>query len=346
MHETLHRLLQDRTPVDLDGWRRLWDDLEAGALDRAEAMALLASLTSRLPNIETLRNLVVSLRERSSPMTQLLPGAVNVVGTGGGPRTFNISTAAAFVAAAAGVPVVKTGSRAYTSQYGSVDLLDRLGIRLTSSSEQTAESLDRFGIAFAGAVVYPRVLTQLARLLVPVGMAPFGRFLNGVGPLLAAVPVTAQLTGVSAAGSLDQLRVLADDLPHEVWLVSNDAGADELLGFADNLICTNRGDVHRIRPGQFTAGDGGLSDLRPVARRHELIPHFLAVLAGDCGPAEAEAVCLNAAALAMAGGQAASWGQAVEAAYRVIRDGTARTLAEQLRESAGARPGTLEARGG
>ncbi|MFI9642512.1 anthranilate phosphoribosyltransferase [Micromonospora sp. NPDC051925] len=332
MHEALSRLLDGRSQVELTHWRSLWDDLEEGALDRAQAMSVLASLATRLPSADTLGQLLTSLHERQPAIEDSWPGAVNIVGTGGGPATFNISTAAAFVAAATGVPVVKTGSRAYSSSYGSVDLLERLGIRLTTSYGQTTEWLDRFGIAFAGPFVYPKVLTRLARTIVPVGMRPFGRFLNGLGPMLAAVPVGAQVTGVSPHAPLDELRALAETADRTIWLTTNDVGADELLGFADNVVQVNHGGgTLRIRPGEHTSGGGGLDELRPVGNPDELVGHFLGVLAGEGSPAAVDAVCLNAAALAVAGGHATGWDAAVEAARRSVHDGSARGLAERVR---------------
>ena len=90
-----------------------------------------------------------------------------------------------------GARVIKTGSRAYASRTGSVDLLDRLGIRQTSSNyEQTEEMLDTFGMACAGPFVYPKELALLARQILPFDMKTVGRFFNLIGPFLAAVPVS------------------------------------------------------------------------------------------------------------------------------------------------------------
>lgn len=330
MHEAVTGLLDQRV-VGPDAWRSLWDELDAGRLDRAECVALLASLTTALPGHETLAALLASLDERRPAAGDRWPGSVNIVGTGGGPSTFNISTAAAFVAAAMGVRVVKTGSRAYSSRFGSIDLLDRLGVTLTRSHEHTAHTLDRFGIAFTGPYVYPRQLTQLARTIVPVGMRSFGRFLNALGPLLTGLPVTAQVTGVSSPERLITLRQLALTVTDRlIWLCANDIGADELLSFADNMIYANDGAETNLWPGRFTPAEGSVRDLRPVDDDEQLVPHFLDVLSGAAGEVAGNAVCLNAAALAVASGHLADWAAAVEAANEAVRSGAARDLVDRM----------------
>ncbi|MFE6056444.1 hypothetical protein ACFQ6N_37345 [Kitasatospora sp. NPDC056446] len=333
MHPALTALLAGR-PVPLDAWRSWWDRLEPRTLgpardsDRAQAAALLASLTTRLPDPATLAALTASLTERAPDPGPAHPHSVNIVGTGGGPATFNLSTAAALTAAAIGIPVVKTGSRAYTSAAGSVDLLERLGITLTSGHAATADHLARHGIAFAGPHVYPPALTRLARVLYPLTLKPFGAFLNTLGPLLATVPVTAQLTGVCAAAPLDTLRHLAPRVAgRAVWLAHNSAGADELLPFADNTLHTPEGTV-RLPAGAVAPDEGTLADLAP--HPDDLTGHFLRALAGQAGPAATRTIALNAAALALASGRHTRWDDAYTAALDALADGAPRSLAERL----------------
>ncbi|WP_327260143.1 hypothetical protein OG444_39290 [Streptomyces sp. NBC_01232] len=345
MHDALTGLLEQRAPVGRETWRSWWDQLGNGSLDKAEALALLAALTSRLPDHETLRHLLDSLAERrpAAPATTAWEGTVNVVGTGGGPRTFNISTASAFVAAAAGVKVVKTGSRAYTSSLGSVDLLERLGVRLTSSHTQTEDTLAAHGIAFAGPFVYPAQLTRLARTVAPYSMKTFGRFLNALGPFLADLPVAAQVTGVSAAAPLDTLRRLAETTTgRRIWLTTNDTGADELLPFATNTIHAGHALTRIIRPGELTPGDGSFADLRP-ADADTAVAHFLSVLSGEAGRVATRTVCLGAAALIVACGNRRDWLSAVSVAEEAVRTGAAHDLARRL--AAAPAPRTLAVSG-
>lgn len=331
MHEAVGALLA-RRGVDRATWRSLWDELGNDGLGPGEATALLASLSTHLPGPETLVAMVASLDERRPEPSFGFDGAVNIVGTGGGPPTFNISTAAAFTAATIGVPVVKTGSRAYTSSVGSIDLLERLGVPLTKSLGETAETLERVGVAFAGYFVYPRELPLLARRVMPLGLQPFGRFLNAVGPFLAALPLSAQVTGVSDRALVPALRGLAAAATDRtVWLCTNDVGADELVGFADNVIEPNDGTGERtLATARLGLGAGRLDDLRPAAA-DGVVDHFLAVVSGEGADAATDAVCLNAAAMAVAGGHADSWVGAVAAARDAVRSGAVRDLVERVR---------------
>ncbi|SDI36463.1 anthranilate phosphoribosyltransferase [Actinokineospora alba] len=331
MSDLLVELTRREHPVDMATWRSFLDRLRARRLTRGEAAAVLTSLTTAMPDDLSLTALFDALAERRTADDEF-PGAVNIVGTGGGPRTFNVSTAAAIVAAAMGVRVLKTGSRAYTSRVGSFDLLDRLGIGLADSAEQAADALDRFGVAFAGYFVYPPEIAMLAREVLPLDVRVVGRFINTVGPFLAQVSVPAQFTGVSRRADLTALRALAVRTPRRrTWLCANEIGADEALSFADNVIhrC-DRGDVTEIGPATLPLHAGDLRDLAPPADLGAVADHFRGVLAGDAPPAAVQTVCLNAATLAVLSGAHATWNTAFDAAETAVRDGAATDLLARL----------------
>jgi anthranilate phosphoribosyltransferase len=256
-----------------------------------------------------------------------------VVGTGGGVSTFNVSTAAAFVAAALGARILKTGSRAYSSKYGSIDLLVRLGIPLTKSYDEAAASLDRHGIAFAGYFVYPVELTVLARRIMPLPMRPYGRVLNALGPFLPALPGTRQLTGLSSPKLLPLARRLAAAVAdREVWLCTNDIGADELISFADNVVHPGAGTPeYRLSPRNLGTADGTLPDLAPVPEPDRVVEHFLDVVSGRAGEVATQTVALNAAALAIAAERETGWRSAMASAMAAMRDGAVRDLVDAVR---------------
>ncbi|WP_329086507.1 MULTISPECIES: hypothetical protein [unclassified Streptosporangium] len=340
MHDAFAALLAGR-PVDTATWSSFWDELSADTLDPGEPASLMAALSLDVVP-ETLTNLVRSLHARRTGPVSSFPGAVNVVGTGGGVSTFNVSTAAAFVAATLGAQIVKTGSRAYSSKYGSIDLLVRLGIPLTKSYDETAASLARHGIAFAGYFVYPVELTVLARRIMPLPMRPYGRVLNTLGPFLPALPGTRQLTGLSNPGLLplaQRLAAAVDD--REVWLCTNDIGADELISFADNVVHPGAGmPEFQLSRRNLDTADGTLSDLAPVPEPDRVIEHFLDVVSGRAGEVATQTVALNAAALAIAAERETGWRPAIASAMAAMRDGAVRDLIDAVR-AGGSAPSPL-----
>jgi anthranilate phosphoribosyltransferase len=326
-----------------DWWHGFWDRLQTGALQRDETVDLLTRLCTERVEEETLSAFVLSLRARRGAEKKSPMEAVNIVGTGGGISTFNVSTAAAFVAASLGVRVVKTGSRAYTSRCGSVDLLQFLGIPLTRSQDDVAASLDRFGIAFAGYHVYPRELVLLAKAILPTPMRAFGRLLNVAGPFIADGPV-AQLTGVSDPDLLPMLgRLAARDSARQIWLCANELGADELISFAQNIVRrTGESDDLTLTREICGFAHGALSDLAPAETQGGIVTHFRSVLSGDGSPSAIETVCLNAAALAMLGGVATTWPDAIARARSAMTNGDALRLVDAIRHAAnGTRTGSL-----
>jgi anthranilate phosphoribosyltransferase len=335
MHEAVAALIDRRRPADVRMWRSFWDLLDGSRLDGGEAVALLASLSASVPDHAALTAFFRSLEERRPRAAVRFPGAVNIVGTGGGPETFNISTAAAFTAAAMGIPVIKTGSRAYSGRVGSLDLLRMLGIPLTTSYEEIEATLASDGIAFAGYFVYPRELTLLARQVFPLSLRSLGRFVNCLGPFLAEMPVSAQVVGVSDQSLLPSLQHIAGQARRAVWLCVNDLGVDELVSFARNAVHANDGSAAiRLTGSELGLAPGMIDDIRrPEGEQASVAEHFLAVLSGRGGRIATQTVCLNAAALAVASGRIGTWADAIAAAAESLRSGAVLQLASRLRAS-------------
>lgn len=336
--EVLANLVNRRYPISEELWGNFWDRLRGRELRDGEALALVCSLTTLTPDAASVSALLRSLRARNPQPDPPARTTVNIVGTGGGPSTFNLSTASAFVAAALGARVIKTGSRAYASKTGSIDLLDRLGIPLTTSYDQTEEMLETFGMACAGPFVYPKELRLLARSILPFGMKDMGRFFNVIGPFLGAVPVSTQITGVSDHSVLPTFRRLAaDDPSRRFWLVSNELGADELLSIADSHVYDSGRDEHfTLSPAELGLGEGTFDELRPVEDLDDTVSNFLMLIGGDGPTAAIESIKLNAAALAINCGVADDWPQAFEMAADTMARGEPARLIERMRTGAAA----------
>jgi anthranilate phosphoribosyltransferase len=320
-------------PIGADVWADFWQRLAAKELVSGEALAVLSSLTTQMPDGASVSALLSSLRARNPQPDPPARTTVNIVGTGGGPSTFNLSTASAFVAAAMGTRVIKTGSRAYASRTGSVDLLDRLGIRMAGSYEEIEQLLDTFGIACAGPFIYPKELRLLARQILPFDMKTVGRFFNLVGPFLAAVPVSTQITGVSDHSVLPVFRALAaEDPTRDYWLCWNDLGCDELLSVVDGHVFDSAADEDRvIAPSALGLTDRPFDDLLPVTELDETVPHFLRLISGEGPTGAIESIRLNAAVLAINGGVADDWPGALALAAETMASGEPVRLIERLR---------------
>jgi anthranilate phosphoribosyltransferase len=341
----LAALVTQKYPISEEVWGDFWDRLRGRELHPGEALAVVGSLTTRLPDGESISALLRSLRARNDQPDPPTRTTVNIVGTGGGPSTFNLSTASAFVAAALGARVIKTGSRAYASRTGSVDLLDRLKIPQTTSYAQTEEMLETYGMACAGAFVYPKELRILARNILPFDMKTMGRFFNVIGPFLAAVPVSTQITGVSDHSVLPTFRELAaDDPSRKFWLCSNDIGCDELLSIAPSRVYdSGRDEQFILDPKEIGLGAGSFEDLLPVDDLDQTVSHFLGLIGGDGPPAALESIRLNAGALAINCGVADGWPAALEMAAETMRAGEPGRLIERMRNHGKEPPAPAEA---
>ncbi|MFI6447717.1 hypothetical protein [Kitasatospora sp. NPDC050543] len=329
MPELLQSLVRRDGPVERAAWADFWERLHERRLRSGEGLAVLAAASGWTSDAPTMESFLGSLADRARPLPARWPGTVNVVGTGGGPATFNLSTAAALVAAATGVRIVKTGSRGYTSRYGSIDILDRLGIPTATSYAQCEDLLEQYNVAFAGGFVYPVELTELARAVVPFGFKQVGRFVNLLGPFLAAVPVGAQLTGVSDPELWPAFGELARE--RGIWLVRNELRIDELVAFTGNTVLAG-GTSFTVGPARVgLPAEGTPDDLRPAGEGESPTEHLLALLRGDGPRAAVRSICLNAAAAAVASGLRTDWAQAYAVAEQAVRGGAALELVERLR---------------
>ena len=349
--QLLADLVAHKYPITQEVWENFWERLAARELEQGEALAVVCSLTTLTPDGESVGNLLRSLRQRNPQPEPPTQKTVNIVGTGGGPSTFNLSTASAFVAAAMGARVIKTGSRAYASKTGSIDLLDRLGIKLSGSYEQIDEMLDTFGMACAGPFVYPKELRLLARNILPFGMKQMGRFFNLVGPFLGAVPVTTQITGTSDHSVLPMFRALAGADESRHYLITwNDLGADELLSICDSQVYdSDRGEEYTLAPAEIGLAGGDFDELKPVEDLDSTVAHFMALIGGVGPTAAIESIKLNAAALAINAEVAKDWPEGLQMAGDAMAAGEPGRLIESLRahgEQSGAPVASAKGSGG
>lgn len=262
--------------------------------------------------------------------------SVNLVGTGGGPSTFNITTSAAFVVAAAGAVVVKTGSRACRSQSGFLDVAARLGTVKLSMPWTLIESIvAEVGIVFVPLTCYAPALAVFEQILTPTVYRNAASYLNKVGPLLAPVRVGYRFLGANTHRVMEMLAgasCLLGDLPGSV--VSAEDGLDEVSTTSRTRILRFAGDGSRkelaLDPRDIGITLSSLDDLRghEPAAAAECCER---ILGGEGTAAQTDIVALNAGAVLTSLGMFADLASGFQAARQILKDGEALNKLQQLR---------------
>ena len=295
--------------------------------------ALLVALRTKGETVAEIVAAARALRARAVTARCPDPRAIDTCGTGGdGAQTFNVSTAAAFVVAGAGVPVAKHGNRAASSRAGSIDVLEALGVRVDLEIEESARILAKVGIA----PFFARRAHPAMRYVAPVRQELGIRTLmNCLGPLLNPMGVRFQLVGVYAAELVEPLATALGALGSERALVVH--GSDGL----DELTTTGRSQAAvlqegRVRKMSIDPAALGLPPTVAGALRgggaEENAAIVRGVLGGETG-ARRDIVLLNAAAALWVAGLAPRLEEGLELARRSIDSGAARKSLERLVEA-------------
>jgi anthranilate phosphoribosyltransferase len=294
--------------------------------------AFLVAMRMKGETADELVGLAQAMREAAVPVDPGLNGAtlLDTCGTGGdGSSSFNISTVAAFVVAGAGVPVAKHGNRSISSQCGSADLLEALGIRIAIAPQQVARSIREVGIGFLFApAVHPAMKhAQPARLELKMRTV-----FNLLGPLTNPAGATAQLAGAPSPAAAELMaEALARLGLQRGFVVHGRDGLDEITTTGETLALEIKSGAiahHTLTPGDFGVPAARTEDLKGADREtNSRIAR--ATLAGTFG-AHRDIVLVNASAALVAAGRASDFRDGVRLAAQSIDSGAAREKAEQL----------------
>lgn len=262
---------------------------------------------------------------------------VDTCGTGGdGADTFNISTAAAIVAAGAGVPVVKHGNRSVSSRCGSADVLEALGARVDLPHETASGILAEAGIVFLYAPLYHPALRHVAAIRREMGIRTV---FNLLGPLLNPAGAEAQLLGVYDAALVAPIAGALAELGRKRAFVVHGDGLDELTTTGPSTVAALDGrdiETYTISPEEFGLTQTARSMLTGGSPRDNA--RIIAdVLRGKEGAAR-EVVLLNAAAAIVLGGRAHDLDGGLTAAERAVDSGAALGRLERLVRATGGVP--------
>ena len=329
-NDALRRILA-REDLTRSETEELFGQLMDGQLSEAIKAALLVGLAMKGEAVSEIAGAAAAMRRRVVQIPHQVEDVVDTCGTGGdGKGTFNISTAAALVAAAAGVPVAKHGNRSVSSKSGSADVLAALGVPIETVPEQAARALHTVGIAFLFA---PRLHPAMKEVM-PVRKALGVRTIfNVLGPLTNPAGARRQITGVYSDTLVEPIAAVQRELGAEHALVVH--GSDGL----DELTTTGPSRVAEVKAGQvklytINPEDYGL----PRANPRDLAggdPKTNAkalekILSGQPGPL-ADITILNAGAAIYVAGRAENLADGVGKAREALSSGAAARKLEELR---------------
>ncbi|HOT04213.1 MAG TPA: anthranilate phosphoribosyltransferase [Methanolinea sp.] len=322
MQAALHVLSEGR-PLSGHDAREAMEYIASGRATDAQVGAFLAALRVRGESAEEIATFGRVLQQHALSIRPQVAGTlVDTCGTGGdGCRTFNISTAAAIVAAGAGVPIVKHGNRSVSSSCGSADVLEALGVKIDLPPDRVCRVVEEIGIGFLFAPNFHPAFRNAARARRDLG---FHTVFNVLGPLLNPAGAQSRLMGVY---SPDVMRILAealDRLGAERAMVVHGAGLDEITNTGETRVAElSHGVIHEytIIPEEF-GFPRSTRDALLGGTPQENAGVILGILKGDEGPMH-DVVVLNAGAAIYLGGKAGDLGEGIERAQRAIGDGEA-----------------------
>jgi len=325
--------------------REVMTELLSGSVPDGEIIALLTALGERGETLEVLVGFAEVMRARAAEM---LPKAglrlehlhsagplLDTCGTGGdGLGTFNVSTATALVAAAAGVRVAKHGNRSISSRCGSADVLEALGVRIELPSERIAECLDRVGCVFLYA---PQHHSATRHVMNARRAMRTKTVFNLLGPLTNPLGATVQLTGVfDHARTEIMAEALARLGTRRAMVVAAWDGMDEVSTTGTTRVSEATGGTvttRQLSPEDFGLPRGGAGSIEggDAATNAKIL---MQVLEGVSGAYQAyrEAVLVNTSAALVAAGRAQSFTEGLAVATAAIASGAARKTLTKLVE--------------
>jgi len=328
--EAINRL-SDKREIFYDEMVDLFRQVMEGKVTPVQLAAILMGLHVKTESVSEIAAAAQVMREFSTRVeVGDLPHLVDTCGTGGDKaHTFNVSTAAAFVAAAAGAHVAKHGGRSVSSKSGSADVLEMLGVNLNLSPEQVAACIRQVGVGFMFAPNHHQAMKYAAPVRKELGMRTI---LNILGPLTNPAGAPNQVMGVFHSDLVGiQARVLKELGASHVMVVHGDDGLDEITLTGPTQVAElKHGFVteFRIEPKQFGLDTAPIESIRATDKDASKAM-VLAVLENVPGPAR-DIVLLNAgAAIYVAGVAADLWG-GVAKAREMIESGRARAKLDEL----------------
>ncbi len=325
-------IILDGKDLTFEQAKALQDKIFEGEVTEVQIAAFLAMMRMKRAAAAEIAGLAQSLRNHAVPVDAGIDNMVDTCGTGGATiKTFNISTAAALVAAGAGVYVAKHGNRGITSKCGSADVLDELGVKIDPGPDVVAECIRQAHIGFMFAPKFHPAM----RFVQPIRKSlDFRTAFNILGPLANPARVTAQVMGVADAELIDRIAETLKLLGAKRAMVVHGQGMDEisLLG-KTKVVELRNGQITSMEldPAEFGLAGASIDQLGSgdAIANAALVRN---ILSGKERGARRDIVVLNAAAAIIVAGLVDSFPQALPLAEYSIDDGKAMHCLETLIE--------------
>ena len=313
--------------LSIDESGEIMREVMSGKATNSQTAAFLTALRMKGEAVEELIAFASVMREHSYQIHPCVQGRlVDTCGTGGDKtKTFNVSTAAAFVVAGAGVSVAKHGNRSVTSRSGSADLLEKLGFNLNMKPQMVKDAIEKVGVGFMFAPAFHPAMKYAAEPRREIGIRTV---FNLLGPLTNPASATAQLLGVyDPKLTLPMAYALGRLGCEEAMVVHGLDGLDEISTFGKTAIAWLRdGEVKELEvaPSDFGVKLASIEDLKVVSAE-QCIENFFRVVSGNLGgdDPKMEFVLVNSAAGIIVGGKAQHFEDGMELARESIESGAA-----------------------
>ena len=306
-----------------------FDAILSGEVTPSQMGGFLMALRVRGETVDEITGAVTAMRAKMQTV-KAPEGAIDIVGTGGdGSGSWNVSTLAAIVVAACGVPVAKHGSRAASSRSGAADTLTALGVKIGLAPEAVERCLSEAGIGFMMAPSHHAAMRHVGPTRVELGTRTI---FNLLGPLSNPAGVRRQLIGVFSAAWLEPMAEVLRNLGSErVWIAHGSDGLDEITTTGPTRIVElNNGAIHAF---EVTPEEAGLARAEPAALKGGDPAHnarALREVLGGAAAAYRDIALINAGAALIVAGRAASLREGVAQAAAAIDSGAAARTLERL----------------
>jgi len=310
---------------------QVMEEIMQGETTPTQFGAFVTALRLKGETVDEIVGLARTMRAKAIPVITV-GLVVDTCGTGGdGSHTFNISTTAAFVAAGAGLKVAKHGNRAMSSQCGSADVLEALGVKIDLNAEQVQRCLQEVGIGFMFAPTFHPAMKYAAAPRREIGIRTV---FNILGPLTSPAGAKSQVLGVADESLVEKMALVLQHLGcHHALVVHGGDGLDEITISGKTQVCELKGsriESYTISPEELGLPSAGSDSLKGGSAKEnaELLRN---ILSGASGP-QRDVVLMNTAAVLLAGDKVETLRQGVELAQKTIDSGHALSKLEQLIE--------------